>query len=285
MWPDNLLTGRVLGPVEGAEMSFRFRVVLSGACAVLVALLCTMYAQHVRGEAERIRQESIERYGGEVTRLVVATDVLEAGDVVGYSNVSERDWLVDLAPEGAISSLDDVLGLRVSVPVAAGAPITELNVRDDSSLPEVPEGMVAVSLPLTDRLGLSRGITSGARLVAYEVTSDGARLISNEAQVVAAPSETSGLMSSSVVTVAVPPGDMSALLAASASGDLRLAVPAADVRMEMPAGEESPQDGLSLEVTDVMPEDVAEEAYEQADEPVEEPVKEVEQVVAEEVDA
>ena len=243
-------------------MSLRFRVIFSSACALLVALLCAAYASHVRAEAERVRQESIERYGGEVVRLVVAADGLAAGDVVGYGNVVERDWLVDLAPEGAITSMDDALGARVSVPVAAGAPITELNLREDSALPEVPAGMVAVTLPLTDKLGLSKGVSSGTQLVAFEVNADGARLISSEVQVVVAPVEATGLATSAVVTVAAPPGDVESLLSANASGSLRLAVPANDVRVDARDVDAAAADGAYGDVSNVPVEDVtpAEEA-------------------------
>ena len=280
--PDNFLTGRTQRPGREQAMSVRFRIVFASACAVLVAVLCALYGRHVRGEAERMRQESIERYGGEVVRLVVATGGLEAGEVVGYSNVTERDWLVDLAPDGAISSIDDVLGLRVSVPVAAGAPLTELNVRDDSSLPDVPAGLVAVSLPLTDRLGLSRGVVAGSRLLAYEVSDGSARLISGEVQVVSAPLEQTGLVASSVVTVAAPPDDVAALLAASASGDLRLTVPASDVKASDVVGAaevEVPE----ARVVEVAPHDEADSAGSASDVPSGQVV--VDEVVDEEVDA
>lgn len=262
-------------------MSLRFRFVFAGACAMLVALLCALYARHVRGEAERVRQESIERYGGEVVSLVVAPEGLDAGDVVGYGNVTQRDWLVDLAPEGAITSVDEALGMSVSVPVAPGAPVCELNVRDDSSMPDVPTGLVAVSLPLTDKLGLSRGVAQGSRLVAFEVSRDGARLISNGVQVVVAPAEQTGLAANTQVTVAAPPDDVPAILSASASGDLRLAVPATDVRMDVPADAE---EGFA-NAEDVSPEsepkgDTADQTSQEAPEP-----DEVNDVDIEEVDA
>lgn len=109
-------------------MSRRFRIVFASACALLSVMLCAVYAQHVQGEAERVRTEAMERYGGEVVSLVVASAPLEPGDVVSQSNVSTRDWLADLAPEGAVTKLDDVLGKEVSEPAPKGAPLTDVKI-------------------------------------------------------------------------------------------------------------------------------------------------------------
>ena len=94
---------------KGVRMRRRFRLMVSGACALVAALACGVYGQHVRDEAERVRTEALERYGGEVVSLLVAPDGLEAGEVVDRQNVVERDWLADLAPEGAVVGIDAVL--------------------------------------------------------------------------------------------------------------------------------------------------------------------------------
>ena len=99
-------------------MSRRFRLVLAGAFALLGVVSCLAYADSVRAEAQRVRSDALARFGGEVAHLVVAEHALEAGDVVSESTVSVREWVADLAPEGALTSPDDVLGREVSVPVA-----------------------------------------------------------------------------------------------------------------------------------------------------------------------
>jgi pilus assembly protein CpaB len=210
-------------------MSKRFRIVFATACAVLCVLLCGLYADHVQGEAERIRSEAIARYGGEVVTLVVATEALEPGEVVTQANVMERDWLADLAPDGAITKLQDVMGLEIREPSPQGAPLTDVNFRDDESIAAVPEGHVALTLPVTDKLGISRTVAQGSSLEAYQVGEEGTALIAKDMQVLSRPSSAASIMAAQV-TVAVLPDDVSAVLAASASGDLRLVVPANDVR-------------------------------------------------------
>ena len=210
-------------------MNRRFRLVLSAACALLALLACLAYADSVRAEAARVRADAIARFGGEVANLVVATSPLEAGDVATERNVSVREWVADLAPVGAFTSLDDVIGRQVSVPVAEGAPLTELNFRDESALAEVPAGHVAVSVPVTDKLGISRGVTRGARVNAYEIAEGGPRLIATDVQVLSELGQATGIVASQQVTIAVLPKDVTAVLGASASGDLRLVIPADDV--------------------------------------------------------
>lgn len=128
-------------------MNKRMRIAVSGGFAALTVVFCALYAQEVRADADRQRAEVLERFGGESVRLVVAVDGLEAGDVVSRQNVVEKDWVGDLAPKGALTSLGDAIDRKVTVPVDEGAPLTELNFRDKGEMPEVPAGYMAVQVP------------------------------------------------------------------------------------------------------------------------------------------
>lgn len=151
-------------------MSRRFTVTLAAAFALLAVVSCLAYGEEVRAEGERERQESLERYGGEVVGLVVATESLEAGDIVTTSNAEMRDWVSDLVPEGAMTSLDGVVGRRLTEPVAAGAPLCELNFRENESSLDIPSGKVALSIPVSDKLGVTRDVSAGDRLIAYRIS-------------------------------------------------------------------------------------------------------------------
>jgi len=209
-------------------MSIKFRVVFACACAVLAVMVSALYADHVKDEADRVRTEALERYGGEVVSVVVATEGLEAGDVVSETNVEVADWVADLVPEGAVTSLDDIEGLQVTVPLAAGEPVTELNFRDSTTIAEVPSGCVALTVPVTDKLGVPRTITVGSALVAYEAGDAGAVPLAAGIEVLATPA-TTATGSSVTLTIAVPADYVADVIYASAEGSLRLVVPAADV--------------------------------------------------------
>ncbi len=211
-------------------MKRRMRLIVSGICAAGAVVLCLLYGNHVESQAESIRAEVVARYGGEVTRLLVATKTLEAGDVVSSANVTEKEWLSDLAPKGAFTSFSDVAGKQVSVPVTQGAPLCELNFRENSAMAEVPSGYVALSVPLTDKLGLTSAVEVGTSLAAYRVADSKTSLLTADVQVLLVPSsDGSSVLSKGTLCVAVRPADVAGLLSASSEGSLRLVIPADDI--------------------------------------------------------
>lgn len=227
-------------------MTRRFRLILSGSCALLSAVLCLAYGGHVREESDRARVEALERYGGEVVTLVVATEGIEAGESVSRTNVSEREWLVDLAPADAVTRLDDVLGSEVSEPVAAGVPLTSLNFRDVTEAVEVPDDRVALTLPADEDLGVPPGTGAGEVLAAYETDERGVRLISDDVRVLSVPMTGQGPLSSGSITVAVEPDDVARLLAVSDAGSLRFALPG-DRALELAEAEQGAPESVPAE--------------------------------------
>lgn len=212
-------------------MSRRWKYIASGFCALLAAALCLAYGEQVRAQCERERTEALERYGGEVVRLVVATELIEAGDAIDGTNATERDWVAELAPEGALTSFDDAKGLKVSVPVAAGMPVTDLNLRDPEEAVEVPSGKMAITIATDDDTGVPPGLETGVTLAAYEVGAEGVRLVADDLKVLSAPAGTTGAVLSDQLTVAVSPEDVAPLLATSQDGSLRLVLPGEGVRV------------------------------------------------------
>ncbi len=232
-------------------MSTRFRLMLSGACALLVLLCFAAFANHVTEEAERSRSETLARYGGEVVNLVVATEQLEEGDLVTSSNVELREWLVDLAPEGALVSLDECVDLQVTAPVAEGSVLTDLAFREDGETLDIPSGCVAISVPLSDGVGLPAGASQGSRVVAYRSVGDSMELLAADVTILSRLSSSQSTISRGSVTLALDPSDTASVLAASASGDLRLVVPAPDVTSIGGADQRAPSEVTSTDPGDV----------------------------------
>ena len=164
-------------------MTRRVRLALAAAFSLLTLVLCLAYGQQVRADADRERAEALERYGGEVTKVVVAGQALEVGDVVSRQNVVERDWVSDLVPKGSYVSLDEVVGRQVTVPASEGSPVTQLNFREAATSADVPDGYVAASVPFGEKLGLPSDIGVGTRVVAFRVGESGARVLSDDVQV------------------------------------------------------------------------------------------------------
>ena len=209
-------------------MSFKYRIALSIACAVLAALIFLSYGDHIRADAEQVRSEAIARYGGEIVSIVVSNRTLEAGETISAADVTQCDWVADLVPEGAFTNLDEVIGKGVTVPIAKGAPVCDLNFRTNDEQLEVPQGMVAVSVPLTDRTGVPVEVVAGSNVIAYATSDEGTTLVTEDVVVLSMP-ESSSIGAAATLTLAVSPDAVPVVLTASAEGTLRIVVPADDV--------------------------------------------------------
>ena len=211
-------------------MSRRFRYILSGACALLAILCCVAYGNQIRAEAEQSRAEAIERYGGEVVNLVVASRPIEVGDTISSSNTQTKNWISDLAPEGSITDIDEVMGKQVTVSLSAGAPLTRLNFRISDASVTIPKGLVGISVSHGEKTGLVGRISAGSTLAAYEMTEQGIRLLSGEVALLS-DAEGGAYISGTPLVLGVLPKDMARILSAEAKGTLRLVVPGDEVDM------------------------------------------------------
>lgn len=213
-------------------MRRRMRLATSAAFGALAALLAFAGAESARAEVRSERAEVLERYGGEVTQLVVAKTELSSGDVLSESDVEVREWLADLAPQRAITNVDDVVGVRLTSGVCAGEVLTELDVASAEGAVEVPEGRVAISVKLGDKSGVAATTVAGSRVLAYEATGTGVELISSDVTVLGSGGASAYGATEHLITLAVDPSCVTRVLSAGADGSLRLALPADDVEVD-----------------------------------------------------
>ena len=213
-------------------MSRRMRLLLSALCGLLAVVVGVAYVGHVRAEGERERNEAIRRYGGELVTLAVASRTIEAGEVVSAGDVSMRDWVSSLAPKGSLTSVEDAVGRELSVAIAEGAPLTDLNFRQSEARLDIPSGHVAMSVPLTEKLGISSSVPQGAHLSAYRVTDGGSEALSGDVVVLSSPDNAGTVSGRGFVTIAVEAGRIAPVISASTAGELRLVLPADDVKQD-----------------------------------------------------
>lgn len=213
-------------------MKRRVRLATSAACGVLAMLLAATAADAARAEVRSERAEVLERYGGEVTQLVVARRELPAGSVLAESDLEMCEWLTDLAPAKAVTSFDDVVGVRLAASVSAGEPLTELDVAATEGAIEVPEGRVAVSVKIGDKSGVAADTPAGSRVLAYVSSASGVKLVSADVIVLGTSGASAYGGADGLVTLAVDPEHVTTILSAGADGSLRLALPADDVEFE-----------------------------------------------------
>ena len=224
-------------------MTARLRIMISCACAALTALSFVVYARSVHADAERERAEAIAAYGWETVELVVATRSMEAGEIPSSADVRTSEWIADLVPEGALTDADDAVGTALSVPIAKGAPFTSLNFRDATDTADVPSGYVAVTIPVNERLGVSREIVVGTKVVAFRVGDGEATIVADEAIVLSSPAAYSSSLSiAQTMTLAVLPDSVSEVLLASSDSSLRIVLPSQGLSMEAEQSVPAPSD-------------------------------------------
>lgn len=218
-------------------MSRRMRLVLSVLCGALAVVVGVLYVGQVRAEGERERNEAIRRYGGELVTLAVASRTIEAGEIVTASDVSMRDWVSSLAPKGSLTSIEDAVGKQLSVPVVEGAPLTDLNFRQAETRLDIPSGHVALSVPLTEKLGISSSVPQGAHLSAYRAAEGSSEVLCGDVTVISSPDNAGTVSGRGFVTIAVDAACIAPVISASTAGDLRLVLPADDVKQEAAAAQ------------------------------------------------
>ena len=151
-------------------MTKKTRIIVSVLSALLATFCFFAYVQSVRGEAEKSRAEAIQKYGGELTSILVATKQIEPGEALSSSNTQLKSWISDLIPEGAITNPESVMGRTVSSVIGVGMPVVSLHLRSMSSQISIPENLVGLTISHGEKYGLAERLSAGTKLAAYEVT-------------------------------------------------------------------------------------------------------------------
>ena len=204
------------------------RLALSALCGIAAAAVVLTAIGGVRAEAARAEQEALERYGGDLTAVCVATRTIGPSEEIDEGNVEVVEWVSSMLPTDAITSLQDAAGKVTTSRIPQGAPLSSAYFERTDSAVEVPHGKVAVSIA-SDAEHAVGGALARGDLVDVYVSKDGVadRLVSAEVLDTSALADGGGKMS--WVTLAVEPSAMRELLAATALGTVWLAIPGADV--------------------------------------------------------
>ncbi len=204
----------------------KMRLILAVACAVLAGLFMLLYAADVRGKAEAQREGALARYGGEVVLAYVTTRDVVQGEVFTERNVGRMEWLVDLLPEGALVDGSQVFGRTAASAVSENTPLSDINIDMGGEPLEVPDGLVALSVPCTNESAVGGALVSGSLVDMYVVRDGSARLLCRETRVLHTNAEgtTANL---SWATVAVEPSEVEAVVAAASLQRIHFVLPSA----------------------------------------------------------
>ncbi|MDM8300466.1 Flp pilus assembly protein CpaB [Collinsella tanakaei] len=205
-------------------MKRRTRIAISALCGVAAAALALSYASSVRSEAERMRRETLESYGGDLVAVCVATRDIEPGDTLDESNVAVEEWVASLLPPDAVTSLADVAGKVATSRIPQRAVLCPAYVEARAGDLEVPDGCVAVSVASDAEHAVGGALARGDAVDVY-VSKDAVADRLTSARVLDTSALATGGGEVSWVTLAVEPSCVQELLAAMSLGQVTLVVP------------------------------------------------------------
>lgn len=212
-------------------MTKKTRILISVLSALLASFCFFAYVQSVRAEAEKSRAEAIQKYGGELTSILVATKQIEPGETLSSSNTQVKSWISDLIPEGAITNPESVMGRTVSSVIGVGMPVVSLHLRSVASQITIPENLIGLTISHGEKYGLAERLSTGTKLAAYEVTDSLITCIASDISVLSDDTEGT-LYTSSSVTLGLTPEQVPAVLSAYARGTLRFTLPGSKINAQ-----------------------------------------------------
>lgn len=207
------------------------RLAISVASGILALVLASWYGASIRAEAARERQELLAAYGGDVVSVCVATRDVNAGELIDEGDIELAEWVAGFLPADSATSVDEVVGKRATSNIPARAVLCPVYFQERGGALEVPEGMVAVSVPVDSAHAAGGTLAYGDTVDVYLAGTGIADCICRAQVIATSADEASGTSADlSWVTIAVAPDRVSELLAATAKGSINLVVPGSEVK-------------------------------------------------------
>ncbi|MDR1015858.1 MAG: Flp pilus assembly protein CpaB [Coriobacteriales bacterium] len=168
-------------------MNISKRNLVVAATAAALALLCLgLYVQGVRSEAATARQTALRSYGGEQAQVLVAQRDLLPGETLAPDNASMQTWVSDLLPKAALTDAAAGFGQNVSTLILANEPITQAKLGSEHAALNVPDGMVAMSIPVETVNAVGGQIRPGQLVNLHAIGETQVNLIADRIMILAA---------------------------------------------------------------------------------------------------
>ncbi len=200
------------------------------ACGLLCATCVFVYLQSVKGEADAARAEALARYGGEQLEVCVAKRDIAAGETVEGDAMHMRMWLADLLPQDAVQSMEDVLGRQATSTILAGEVLSFKRFDEQRSELEIPQGLIAVSVPAKDVQAVGGAVVSGSVVDVYASGGVSTEAIARDVLVLATNANKTSTGASeglAWITMALEPDVVQEVIAASEKTELYFTLPGA----------------------------------------------------------
>ncbi len=198
-------------------------------CGLVCALCVFAYTASVRDQAERERADALSRFGGEQVEVCVATRDIAPGETVSASAVETKLWVADLLPADAVRVSADIVGKRAASSILEGEVLSARRFEDRSALVDVPEGLVALSVPADEVQAVGGAIVPGEKVDIYATGNTTTQRVGTSVPVLATSASVGGENATaevSWITLAVAPESVQELVSVAQKSQLYFALPA-----------------------------------------------------------
>lgn len=214
--------------MSNLKMSKKRRSLVIGVvCGLLCALCVGIYVTEVDQRAAAAQAEMLAQYGGEQIEVCVARRDIVAGETVVESDIETRTWIATLLPANAVIDRKEAIGKQVGSTILAGEVVTTSRFGFDTAALEVPDGLVAVSVPSRDVQSVGGSLAPGSVVDVYAIGASSTARLASSIQVLATSldSESSSSGASAWVTIAVAPGKVQELVSAAQNLEVYFTLP------------------------------------------------------------
>lgn len=209
------------------RVSKRARSIAAGLIFGLLCAVCVgAYITQLDERANAAQAEMLAKYGGDQIDVCVAKRDITAGSTITESDVETKTWIATLLPANAVTDKKNAVGKRAGSTILAGEVVSESRFGFESTDIEIPDGLVAVSVPSREVQAVGGAIGAGMTTDVYAVGGSSTTRIAPAVQVLATSMSSGGEGASSAwVTLAVEPEIVQELVTAAETLEIYFTLP------------------------------------------------------------
>lgn len=195
------------------------------ACGLLCAACVALYIAQVDEQAHAAQAEMLARYGGDQVEVCVAKRDIAAGQTITDGDLEMRMWIAALLPAEAVCAKADAVGQQAGSSILAGEVVSKARFGFESSAIEVPDGMVALSVPARAVQAVGGALAPGMSVDVYAVGAASTARVAASAKVLETCATEVSSSAGSWVTLALPPEKIPEMVSAAENTELYFVLP------------------------------------------------------------
>lgn len=212
-------------------------MVVAVVCGLLCALCVAVYVAQVDEQANAAQADMLARYGGDQVEVCVARRDIAAGQTITDSDVETKMWIASLLPVDAVVARGDALGQQVGSSILAGEVISSARFGFDAASIEVPDGMVALSVPARAVQAVGGALVPGMKVDVYAVGGTSTSRVAQAVKVLETCATESTSSAGTWVTLALPPQLVAQMVSAAENMELYFVLPSENLATDEIASE------------------------------------------------